>query len=53
MREADVEGVARLLSRMKDSVDDLEASLKKKDTDKISAAKRKIIELQTEINRRL
>ncbi len=53
MEEGDVDSVARLLSQMKDSLVDLESALKKKDSDKISAAKRKMMELQMEISRRL
>ncbi len=53
MRKEDVDVVAKLLTEIKDSLDELESALKKNNVDKISAAKNKILDLQMQISRKL
>lgn len=53
MNKEDIGILARYMTDMKDSLKELEAAVKKKDSTRINSAKRKIIELQVQINRRL
>ncbi|MEM4259513.1 MAG: hypothetical protein QXS38_02005 [Candidatus Pacearchaeota archaeon] len=53
MRKEDIEVVARLLTEIKNSLDELESAMKKKNADKISAVKQKILDLQMQIGRKL
>ena len=53
MNKEDVDAVAKLLSSMKDSINELGMALKKKNAEKANAAKRNILELQVQISRKI
>jgi hypothetical protein len=53
MKKEDVEVIARLLTSLKDSMGELESSLKRRSSEDFVAAKRKIIDLQMQIGRKL
>jgi hypothetical protein len=49
MKKEDIESAARMLSEIKDSLDELESAIKASDKGKATAAKVKIINLQSKI----
>ena len=51
MEKEDVTLIAQLLTGIKDAIDKLQDSLKKKDLEKISAAKREILNFQSQIDK--
>lgn len=53
MKKEDIEIIAKLLTTLKDSLNELESSLKKDDAEKVTASKRKILDLQIQIGRKL
>jgi len=53
MKNEDIEVVAKLLTNLKDSVDELDSALKKNNAEKIVAAKIKIKNLQMQISQKL
>lgn len=53
MKKEDIEITAKLLTNMKDSLDELEDALKKGSSDRVASAKRKILELQVQIGRKI
>jgi hypothetical protein len=53
MRKEEIDVLAKLLSEMKDTLGDLESSVKKNDLAKINASKRRILDLQMQINKRI
>jgi hypothetical protein len=53
MKKEDVAVIAKLLTNMKNSLDELDSALKKRDSVGADIAKRKILELQVQINRLL
>lgn len=53
MNKEDVDAVAKLLSSMKDSINELDGAIKKKNGEKANAAKGKILELQVQISRKI
>jgi len=46
MKKEDIESAARILSEIKDSLDELESALKSNDAGKVTAAKVKIMNLR-------
>jgi hypothetical protein len=53
MKKEDIGVLSQLLSNMKDALNELETAIKKKDNEKINAAKRKILDFQLQIDRKL
>ena len=53
MKKEDIEGTARILSEIKDSLDEFESALKSNNISRASAAKIKILNLQSQIRGRL
>ena len=50
MKKEDIIVLAQLLSGMKDAIERLETSYKKKDMEGLASAKREILEMQNKIN---
>lgn len=50
MKKEDIAILAQLLTSMKDAIDELEEAEKNKDAEKLAAAKREILNFQTQIN---
>ena len=53
MKKEDIEVVARLLTYLQNSLDELESAIKKSQIDKAVSAKRKIMDLQMQIDRKI
>jgi len=53
MKKEDIEAVAKLLTSLKDSIDELESALKKNSLSKVAEAKTKIMSLQMQIGKRI
>lgn len=53
MEKEEIDAIAKILSEMKDTIDRLALALRKKDSAELNASKRKIVELQTQIGRKL
>jgi len=53
MNKEGIESAARILSEIKDSLNELESALKSNDASKANAAKIKILDLQSQIRGRL
>ena len=53
MKKEDIEIVARLLTDLKDSVNELESALKENSLSKIAEAKTKIMNLQMQIGKKI
>ncbi len=53
MKKEDVAVIAKSLTNIKNALDELDSALKKKDSGGAEIAKRKILELQVQINRLL
>ena len=53
MKKEDIDILSKLLSDMKDSLNDLDSALKKKDYTRINNAKRRLLDLQMQINRKI
>ena len=51
MRKGDIENVARILSAIKDSLDELDSALKSNNASRATDAKIKILDLQLQIRR--
>ena len=53
MKKEDVDVLSKLLTSMKDALNELEGAIKKKDSDRINLGKRKILDFQMQIDRKL
>lgn len=53
MKKEDIDIVAKLLTELKDSLDELDSALKKSNNSAIIAAKRKVRDLQMQIGRKI
>lgn len=53
MKKEEIEALARLLSEMKDLINELESATKNRSSIKLNDAKRKILELRAQIGRRI
>ncbi len=53
MKKEDIDVVAKLLTDMKNSTDELESAIKANDAERINAAKRKIADLQMQIGKKI
>ncbi len=53
MKKEDIEVIAKLITEIKNSLEELESALKIGDAGRIVSAKRKILELQIQIGRKI
>ena len=53
MERGDIDAIAKLLTEIKNSINELESAQKKKDSAKFLSAKNKIINLQMQISKRI
>ncbi len=53
MKKEDIDVLSKLLTNMKDALNELETAIKKKDYEKINAVKKKILDFQLQIDRKL
>ncbi len=53
MNKEDIDVLARYLTDMKDLLKELEMAVKKKDEERISSAKRRLLSLQNQVSKRI
>jgi hypothetical protein len=53
MKKEDIGTLSQLLTNVKDALNELETAIKKKDYEKINATRRKILDFQLQIDRKL
>lgn len=51
MKKEEIANLAQLLTQMKNAIDELDYSVKKKDEDAMNAARRKIMQIEVQIDK--